>query len=537
MTRVLSDADLAHFVEHGFVLVKGVVPKKTVDDAVRWLESGQGDVWTPEQRGQRPPESPAIAACVTPAFEQAVAELFGPAHAERRMSRFRDMPHALEPGAPWPDPISHTDNDHPVVMPDGFACGTIIFLTPAVPRSGCFVVFPGSHRRYRSRLARDPGSLRVLDGVVEEKGDWIEILAEPGDALLFHHLLGHSSSINVSSPVTRHALLSWVHPGRRIDPAGNPPTDLAAIEKANSAGFLAKTFGDRLDGPAPAKGLRPQDGASFSTGVAAYDLARVDGLDAAAFTEPAKPGLVRLASSKDLAAWKTVDALDFPGKSVATLRFHRQGKTTLLVVGLEGGEVEVWRSPDLRSWAKAGALAGRRAASAQVAITEREGIEAGYEMLYSVRASEPGTLLRRRGKDWASLADWTGEQAVGNAPAGLEIEDAVMTPVRGDNLFAFALDLRKKGAKRSAPYLATSRRGLELDGEPAPLPYSGKGTPRRLRVYARARDFWLCTYLRETPTGDRLFWGTIDWQKGAPALEPVMDLGSLASALRTTGLA
>ena len=46
---------------------------------------------------------------------------------------------------------------------------------------------------------------------IDENALWKEHHSEPGDLLLFHHLLGHSSSVNIDSQTTRHALLGWIH--------------------------------------------------------------------------------------------------------------------------------------------------------------------------------------------------------------------------------------------------------------------------------------------------------------------------------------
>lgn len=47
---------------------------------------------------------------------------------------------------------------------------------------------------------------------------YVQVLADPGDAVLFHHLMGHSGSHNVASPHTRHALLNRYHPSTRLVP-------------------------------------------------------------------------------------------------------------------------------------------------------------------------------------------------------------------------------------------------------------------------------------------------------------------------------
>jgi hypothetical protein len=70
-----------------------------------------------------------------------------------------------------------------------------------------------------------------------------------------------------------------------------------------------------------------------------------------------------------------------------------------------------------------------------------------------------------------------------------------------------------------------------------PLGFTAGETPRRVRVYARARNYWLVTYTRRQEGQQRLFWGAIDWERPQPLLEELGDQTMLERALAVVGIA
>jgi len=523
---LLDAAAHESFIERGYALIRGVVPPELVAAAVKALEA-PAPAGAPKKRF----DIPEVAACLTPDVQRAVEELAGgPCTITRR---FRDMARRHEPGTPPQAPVSHTDNAHPVVMPDGFSVGAFIFLTRGTPGSGCFVVFPGSHKEYRRRLALDADSLRLLDNVTHENGKSEEVLVEPGDLLLFHHLLGHSGSTNRLSPVTRHALLGWLHADGRVAPGAKPLEEMSTLEKANSARWFesrgAPAF-PRFSGRAAERALR--EGAPFARGLRTHALLRFGGAARCFYADAAAPGLLRVAASADGADWKVSDVKDFGVRALATLHVHRQADEILLFAGLSGGGVEVLQSRDLKEWKRLFVLDGRRFAFAHETFVSPENREAGYDMIFSADEKNPSALLRRRGSGWASGGTWKAESAAGGVRG--ELVDAEAWPVLGDRLFALAADARLPGAKATSLRVVRSESGESYDGASEAL--AAPSGARALRVYDRARDYWLAGYLAPGEGGDRLFWGAVDWGVGAPALRPLADARALDEALGVVGL-
>lgn len=133
---------------------------------------------------------------------------------------------------------AHCDDAYGTLMPQGWALGSFIFLTPVESRGGCFIIYPGSHLRYRHAMGTvGPGGYKGI--APEYSGELHEVVAQPGDAVIFHHLMGHSGSVNVASEHTRHALLNRYHPSVRIAPAPDLSLeDMSTLERANSVNIL-----------------------------------------------------------------------------------------------------------------------------------------------------------------------------------------------------------------------------------------------------------------------------------------------------------
>lgn len=238
--QVLTPEDCEHFLEHGYVIVQEVAPPEVLAEAVRALEAD----------GESQAATDAIAACVTDKVHAAIGDLFGPEYSFEKARSGRDMARPHHPDEPWPELSAHVDDAYPIIMPSGWAVGSFLFLTRVNPRGGAFVCFPDSPWRYRQRLA---GYLCAKDmaPMAEYSGPHLEFLAEPGDLLLFHQLMGHCGSTNVADPSTRHALLARWHPDRRIIPGRKPFDQMSVIEKVNSARYLNDRFG--LDQPVQEK--------------------------------------------------------------------------------------------------------------------------------------------------------------------------------------------------------------------------------------------------------------------------------------------
>lgn len=510
---ILSAEEHERFIREGYCVFKRAVPPKTMAAAVRVLESGAlPDRNAPVRAHASIPE---LAACLTPKVYQAVAELMGAAYPYDRHRRLVDKARPHEPGRRWDPPLSHTDNDYPTLMPDVWAVGFFIFLTKVEPKGGGFMVYPGSALRYRRLLARAPGCLRVRDSVVEEKGPWLEFLAEPGDVLLFHHLLGHSASVNVACPTTRHALLGHFGPDPRLLPGEKPFARMSTLEKANSARYLAEK--GWADPPAPAAAPEP-----FGSDLSLCEVVRHEDQTLCFFVEKARPGELRLARSRDWSAWTVDRAPVLKGPALRSVALAVLGRDHYLFTSTEEG-AELRRSADLAGWTKTAALPGCLSPAGHVDIVSPAAMARGYCMLFSARG---GAVLSRRGQDWARADSWDGESLVARLPG--EARDLRVHPIWGENLLALVVELD------GGPRYLLCEDGERFEGELKPL--RGPAGMSQLRVYLRARRYWLVAYLAPSKKGRRLFWGKVDWETAPGVVEPLASAEAFRSALETVGL-
>lgn len=448
------------------------------------------------------------------------------------------MPRPYQPGTEWTTQDIHVDDDYPTLMPAGWALGMFIFLTPVRPRGGAFIYAPGSPYRYRPLLADNPEWLHFVRP--DLAGPAHELLAEPGDALLFHHLMAHEGSSNVSDPATRHALLARWHPHDRIVPGRKPFEEMSTIEKANSTTYLHRqpgapsyvpdvTADDRVDG-ALRRGFGPAGG-----GIVTQATLRYDGATHVFYVDAAAPTTIRHAASRDWTDWEDRGTIEAPGGSVRSLHVFRQGPDILLFVGDDGGQTHILSSPDLGRWSPMATLPDSGVGSGHY-TTGFGSREARGDVVFSISPSDPSTLQARWGQGWQDAAAWAGHALVAAVSPQQEIRDAVVKPVLGEVEFALILDVRDRGELRpSRPVYALSRDSARYDAPPQPLAYAAPSPPHGLRVHARARRYWLVTYLRDVDGWDRLFWGSIDWERTPVTLAEIDSAGALDDAFHVLG--
>ena len=75
------------------------------------------------------------------------------------------------------------------------------------------------------------------------------------------------------------------------------------------------------------------------------------------------------------------------------------------------------------------------------------------------------------------------------------------------------------------------------DGELELLPHSCPTPPRQIRLFRRARSYWLVTHVRKHHGRDRSFWGEIDWDESVPSLRELKTPAELDRARCIVGLA
>lgn len=216
----LSVDEKRHFYENGYVLLKNVIPRRMVDEALRAINHSVGEGMDPERmpifRSQtfcpELREDPAIVDLLVKSPLWALAESalgegqIRPVHGGQIALRF---PVLADP----PRPVGlHLDGMY--APNNGVKQGTIANFTALIgvylsdvetEYAGNFSVAPGSHRIYEEYF-RGHGAESLLQGMPPVDVPPVrQITARAGDAVLCHYQLAHGVAQNVS-PHVRYAI-------------------------------------------------------------------------------------------------------------------------------------------------------------------------------------------------------------------------------------------------------------------------------------------------------------------------------------------
>ncbi|MCE9592028.1 MAG: phytanoyl-CoA dioxygenase family protein [Planctomycetes bacterium] len=544
---VLSAADHEHFLQHGYVIVKNVVPPEIMAAAVAALEEqkrrqGVGDGYTTTAT---PDEANA---CITDKMHDAIAALFGDAYPHDRGRGGNDMMRAHQPGADWPTPVAHVDDDYPTLMPNAWAVGSFLFLTPVQSHGGAFIYFDGSPNRFRQAMHRWPNLIKDLTNDVAYSGVYAELLAEPGDLLLFHHLCGHSGSNNVTDPRTRHALLGRWHPRRRIVPGGKPFDQMTTIEKANSPRYLREVLAFELASPVCPHGSDAaavlREGWSGGAGIVTHSIVHHDGRTHLLYVDAAEPTVLRHATSKDLVHWSPAGRTEPGVGAIETVNlWQHMHHSHMVVTGREGGDSSacVMSHRDLDQWQTVETIPGCRAGRTFFTGKGYGSNLAWDYMLFLVSAATPSRLeCRWHGGEKpgrATSVDFSRTLEVWQPPDGQVIRDFTLHATLGEQQYAFIFDLAASGDAPPRPHFMRVRETCKLEAPALPLAYTAPTPPRCVRPYMRAFNYWLVTYLRRHEGEDRLFFGAIDWGREPVELVELATPAAMAEAFAVVGLA
>lgn len=524
---VLTPGDHEHFIEHGYVVVRGAVPETIIARAVAALETGA-----------RPDGDDPVAACTTDVMLDAIGELFGDAYPFRRRRGGHNMPRPHQPDAAWATPSAHVDDSYPTIMPNGWAVGSFIFLTRVQSHGGAFVYFPGSYRRYRTVMAQACHCVKGAAPLPDYSGPFREFLAEPGDVLLFHHLMGHTGSTNLVDPATRHALLSRWHPERRIVPGEKSFEEMTTIEKVNSARYLGRRFGQEIGS------WRPTDGrtAALRDGFAAWEnittcaVLHFGGRLHLFFVESSAPFVIRRMVSDDFLTWQDRVVVRVTAGRVRSLHIHQYTMEVILAVGLDvtPGRARLFSSPDLEQWDLLTEVSGD-AATPWYVYPQYPSKVAGGQAVFTVDAGAPSEGICRWGERWEEAGGWSTRSVAARTESG-HIRDITVAAYVGDSNCAFVADVAAGSeADDTRLFYAQPKDIAVADAPLQPLPYDGATPPRQLRVVNRGRSYWLVTYLRPHEGRDRLFWGSIDWESATPTLRELTHMDAFEEAMAVVG--
>ena len=211
----LSRDQVAHYVEHGYVQVSGLMPddivRRAEDAAWRCMGVDRSDpaTWGDRPKGHPVFEDADLVACYTPAFLGAAAQLGegAPDVTSYRAPKSGYCIHTFPTEGVWRASRPHLDHsikEHGhKTFPHAFRIATMTFLNDVAPHGGGTLVWPGSHRRTMALARSDPARYEymwVLGREVRDRldlGDPVETTPRAGDVVFYHYLCSHSGSMNV----------------------------------------------------------------------------------------------------------------------------------------------------------------------------------------------------------------------------------------------------------------------------------------------------------------------------------------------------
>ena len=523
---ILNSEDHEHFINHGYVIVRNAVPPDTLAAAVEALEQNPGT------HGRGLPE---VEACTTESMLDAIEELLGDGYTLDRRPGGYDMPRPYQPEEPWPEPTAHVDDSYPTMMPNGWAIGSFIFLTPVRSHGGAFIYFPGSYLRYREAMAH---SCHCIKGAAQQpvySGPYQEYLAEAGDVLLFHHLMGHTGSTNVEDPTTRHAILCRWHPGELIIPGDKPYDHMTTIEKVNSASYLADRFNLDLPVLYPPGSTGPVDGVAPWNHVVTFSILHYWRRLHLFYVDSDAPGTIRRMTSRDITTWEDSEPLTPDLGDIRTIQFHQYRTEAILGVTAFDGHTTVFESTDMIRWDPQAVISDCHSATPWFVYDQYPSKVAGGQAIYRVPVSETDTVYCHWGERWNEANSWNTTSRALQTPNGERIQDLTIAARVGDSVCTIVVDVALDGTDNPVPYY-TQPTDVAVANEPLrPLPFACDTVPRQIRILNRARKYWLVTYLRAHAGQERMFFGCIDWNDEEPVLKELDTGPSLRQALCTVG--
>lgn len=264
---VLSAEEIAHFVEHGFVRVRGCLEPELIERWVArsWRRVGYDprdrSTWTEPRRSLMALEEHE--ACdVAPRAFGAAAQLVGGA---KRLKRFRFgdafvINYGVGADRPWQPPSArsggwHVDGDfylHFLDSPEQALVG-VAYWSNVEPRGGGTLIAPDSVRGVARYLADHPeGVLQhdyPIDELVARCSRFEELTGRAGDLFLCHPLMVHTGSFNHSGQprfmTNPCAVLQEPHRLDRPAPGDHSPLERATLRALGVERFAFKPAAPR----------------------------------------------------------------------------------------------------------------------------------------------------------------------------------------------------------------------------------------------------------------------------------------------------
>ncbi len=201
----LTAEELAHWDEHGYVVLRGAVSVEQAgaaeaaiyeylgmdpQDAASWYGNPEGHtIWV---RLLRHPAFQATRR--SPRMVKAFAQLWGREDLWVTVDQGGLNPPERE-GWRFPGPFTHWDTS--LKDAENFGVQGILYLADCAADQGAFTCVPGFHKRLKGWLAVLGEGVDPRVAVLEEAG-LVPIPAGAGDMVIWNHLLPHGSSANRS---------------------------------------------------------------------------------------------------------------------------------------------------------------------------------------------------------------------------------------------------------------------------------------------------------------------------------------------------
>lgn len=230
---MLSTEQLKQFEEEGYLLLSGLIPKETIVQAEQamWhsmgMDENDSDSWEHFQRpfltgfyienmsNEKRIElfgltHPDLLACCTPDYLTVLNQL---------AERYPAIPHCKSPhpdgiwamnqfpiSDEWRIPSPHLDGYSRDLMldPGTFRASSLTYLTDAKSHQGTTMIWPEGAQRIRKFRKQNSNVSNHVRSMLQllpqiDLGEPIEVIAQQGDVLLFHHLLPHANTLNVGT--------------------------------------------------------------------------------------------------------------------------------------------------------------------------------------------------------------------------------------------------------------------------------------------------------------------------------------------------
>lgn len=229
-----------HYVEHGFAHLRAVVGDPFLRDALTEVQAMLGHNLPPEQwtsantpcRSKKPmSEMPVLTSVYDqPGIRRMIDVMFGSGEHWNGERAFQLFINPYNPDAKQElAPEGHLDFvESPIpVLGSGFMFQ--VSLVESEPFSGNLTIYPGTHKLVQGALAENPDLKYPSDLRPLMTAEPYEFVAQPGDVLLFHHLVGHngnhSHATNRRPRLTLHCQglrKTWLQAVDPADPALSP---------------------------------------------------------------------------------------------------------------------------------------------------------------------------------------------------------------------------------------------------------------------------------------------------------------------------